>query len=50
MGCEKIVTPIVLGRANYQCPNCQRDMTLEVVLQYEADQEHLQYKDKSNDQ
>ena len=41
VSCNKVVIPIRLWRANYQCPKCKSDITLEVVLQYEARQESL---------
>jgi hypothetical protein len=48
--CEKLVSPIRLGRANYQCPICKNSMMLEMVFQYQAIQEALDIKkEKASD-
>jgi len=37
--CVKLVEPIRIGRAHYECPLCKTDMTLDIVYQAELIEE-----------
>jgi hypothetical protein len=45
--CVKVVEPIRIGRAHYECPLCHTDMTLDMVYQQELrDEDNFNSKNK----